>query len=185
MGNTNYVSKKNKQFTCLFGNSLRSKIVAILLENKEIRSSDINKRVNLFGEEYKLSIIQEHISDMKRNGFVNSRRDGKQIFLKINSSGNVFLRNFCELMKAPKANKHNPEKKIRKSTEEWISEIYSAIVSVTKNKTGERFTSAQLRKIVDIDSQRLFQILTEMIGREMIGSVEDKRGLYFVKVILD
>ena len=71
MGNTKYVSKKNKQFICLFGNSLRSKIVAILLENKEIRSSEINKRVNLFGEEYKLSIIQEHISDLKRNGFVN------------------------------------------------------------------------------------------------------------------
>ena len=185
MGNTNYVSKKNKQFTCLFGNSLRSKIVAILLENKEIRSSEINKRVNLFGEEYKLSIIQEHISDLKRSGFVISRRDGKQIFWKINSSGNIFLRNFCELMKAPKSKKHNPENKIRKSTEEWISEIYSAILAITKNKTGEKFKPAQLRNAVDIDSQRLNQILTKMIEREMIGKVENKRGLYFVKVILD
>lgn len=185
MGNTNYVSKKNKQFTCLFGNSLRSKIVAILLENKEIRSSEINKRVNLFGEEYKLSIIQEHISDLKRNGFVNSRRDGKQIFLKINSSGNIFLKNFCELMKTPKAKKHNPENKIRKSTEEWISEVYSAIISVTKNKTGETFTSSQLRNIVDIDSQRLYQILTNMIERKIIQKVENKRGIYFLRVVLN
>ena len=185
MGNTNYLSKKNKQFACLFGNSLRSKIVAILLENKEIKSSEINKRVNLFGEEYRLSIIQEHISDLKRNGFVNSRRDGKQIFLKINSSGNIFLRNFCELMKTPKAKKHNPENKIRKSTEEWISEIYSVILTVTKNKTGQKFMPSQLRNNVDIDSQRLNQILNKMTEREIIGKVEGKRGLYFVKVIFD
>ena len=185
MRNTWYLSKKNKQFACLFGNSLRSKIITILLEDREIRSSEINKRVNLFGEKYKLSIIQEHISDLKRNGFVNSRREGKQIFWKINSSGNIFLRNFCELMRAPKSKKNNHENKIRKSTEEWISEIYSAIIKITKNKPSEKFTPTQLKKSVSIDSQRLSQILKKMIERELIGKVEGKRGLYFVKVLID
>ena len=88
-------------------------------------------------------------------------------------------------MKTPKAKKHNPENKIRKSTEEWISEVYSAIISVTKNKTGETFTSSQLRNIVDIDSQRLYQILTNMIERKIIQKVENKRGIYFLRVVLN
>ena len=44
---------------------------------------------------------------------------------------------------------------------------------------------SQLRNNVDIDSQRLNQILNKMTEREIIGKVEGKRGLYFVKVIFD
>ena len=185
MGNKNPISKKERMLSELFGNSARSKIISILIGGNEIKSEDLKNRVNMFGDEYSATTIREHLTDLKRNGFVMPRRDGKQIFWKINSSGNIFLRNFCELMKAPKSKKHNPENKIRKSTEEWISEIYSAILAITKNKTGEKFTPTQLRNSVDIDSQRLNQILTKMIEREMIGKVGDKRGLYFVKVILD
>ena len=94
MRKTNYVSDKNKQLSSLFGNSIRSKIVTILLGGKEIKSSEINKKVNLFGEEYGISIIQEHITDLKNNGFITQRREGRQIYSRINSSGNIFLRNF-------------------------------------------------------------------------------------------
>ena len=185
MGNTNYVSKKNKQFSSLFGDSVRSKIVAILLENNEIKSSEINKKVNLFGEEYGLSIIQEHITDLKNAGFITKRREGRQIYWKINSAGNVFLRNFCDLMKTPNSRKSEKNIKLRKTTDEWISEVQSAINMITKNKMGVKFTPTQLREVVNIEGQRLNQILNKMIEKDFIGKVENKRGLYFVKVLFD
>ena len=185
MGNKNPISKKERMLSKLFGSSARSKIISILIGGNEVRSEELKNRVNMFGDEYSATTIREHLTDLKRSGFVISRRDGKQIFWKINSSGNIFLWNFCELMKAPKSKKHNHENKIRKSTEEWIKEIYSAIIKVTKNKPGEKFTPTQLKNNVGIDSQRLNQILKKMIERELIGKVEGKRGLYFVKVLID
>lgn len=184
MGKASYVSNKNKQLSSLFGDSVRSKIVTILLDGKEIKTSEINKKVNLFGEEYGISIIQEHITNLKNNGFITQRREGRQIYSRINSTGNIFLRNFCELMKAPNAKKGGSEIKMRKTTSQWINEVQSAINMITKHKLGEKFTSTQIRERVNIESQRLFQILGTMIERGMIGKVEGRRGLYFVKAKL-
>jgi DNA-binding transcriptional ArsR family regulator len=190
MGKTNYVSNKNKQLSSLFGNSIRSKIVTILLGGKEIKSFEINKKVNLFGEEYGISIIQEHITDLKNNGFITQRREGRQMYYRINSSGNIFLRNFCNLMKAPNEKKSDSDIKMRKTTKEWIKEVESAISLITKNKSGVKFTTIEIREKVNIESQRLSQILLRIAQKGDVARVEGEdgkpiRGLYFVKVKLN
>lgn len=181
MGNTNSVSNKNKQLSSLFGNSIRSKIVTILLDGKEIKSSDINKRVNLFGEEYGLSIIQEHITELKKEGFIVYRREGKQIYWSIKGS-NPFLRNLSKLMKAPKANYSGydivaPRK--RKTTEMWCQEVLAAINSIISAK-DRSFLTKEIKALVNIDSQRLNQILKVLMEQKSIGRVEGERGLYYL-----
>jgi len=185
MRKTNYVSNKNIQLSSLFGNSIRSKIVTILLEGKEISQKDLNKRVNLFGDECGLSIIQEHITELKKESFVVYRRDGTQFYWRIKDS-NPFLRNLAKLMKAPKANYSGndivaPRK--RKTTEMWCQEVLTAINTIISAK-DKSFSSKEIKTLVNIGSQRLNQILKVLMEQKSIGRVEGKRGLYYLMLKL-
>ena len=180
MGKASYVSNKNKQLSSLFGDSVRSKIVTILLDGKEIKSSEINKKVNLFGEEYGISIIQEHITNLKNNGFITQRREGRQIYSRINSSGNIFLRNFCELMKAPNAKKGGSEIKMRKTTSQWINEVQNAIKNDTEINLEEIYIDNMAQQMVVnpqqfnksvLVSTNLFMDIISELASGIVGSI--------------
>jgi predicted transcriptional regulator len=178
------ISDKNIQLAQLFGNSVRSKIIAILLKGKEMDSKAIIKSVNLFGEEYKLSIIRNHLTDLKKKKFVIKRREGRQSYWKINNGDNEFLQNLVELMKAPKRisdSSERKERRLRKSSEKWEEEIFQVIASITTERLGD-FSTKQIKSKISIDSQRLSQILKRMIENliPLIGKKEGERGMYFV-----
>ena len=62
MGKANYVSNKNKQLSSLFGDSIRSKMVTILLDGKEIKSPFIPENNDL---ESIAKIIDEFVQSEK------------------------------------------------------------------------------------------------------------------------
>ncbi|MDG1555268.1 MAG: hypothetical protein P8R00_03380 [Candidatus Poseidoniaceae archaeon] len=181
MRNSKVTSKKNIELNSLFGNSLRSKIVSIFLSGKELESKDINKLVNDFGVDYNLSVIQEHLKELKNDNFVVTRRDGRSWFWKINTS-NMFIKNMVQLMKAPKAVLSQSDSVSRKTEEERIKEIRTAIFDLTQQTMGE-FTPSDLILKVDGSRQRLNQILSKLCNDELyvnkyIG--KKKRGVYFI-----
>lgn len=181
MRNSEVMSKKNIELNSLFGNSLRSKIVSIFLGAKELESKEVNKLVNKFGIEYNLSIIQKHLNDLKNNKFILARRDGRNWFWRINTS-NMFLKNMVELMKAPKAVLSYSDTVARKTEDERIKEIRTAILDLTQQTMGE-FTPGDLILKIDISRQRLNQILSKLSNDELyvnkyIG--KKRRGVYFI-----
>ena len=183
MRNSEVMSKKNIELNSLFGNSLRSKIVSIFLGAKELESKEVNKLVNRFGIEYNLSIIQKHLNDLKNNKFIIARRDGRNWFWRINTS-NMFLKNMVELMKAPKAVLSYSDTVVRKTEDERIKEIRTAILDLTQQTMGV-FTPGDLILKIDISRQRLNQILSKLSNDELyvnkyIG--KKSRGVYFITI---
>ena len=181
MRNSEVMSKKNIELNSLFGNSLRSKIVSIFLSGKELESKDVNKLVNNFGVKYNLSIIQKHLNDLKNNKLIISRRDGRNWFWRINTS-NMFLKNMVELMKAPKAVFPHSNTIPRKTEDERIKEIRTAILDLTQQTMGI-FTPGDLILKIDISRQRLNQILSKLSNDELYVDTyigKKSRGVYFI-----
>lgn len=183
MRNNEVISKKNTELNSLFGDSVRSKIVSIFLGGKELESKEVNKLVNHFGTEYNLSIIQKHLKDLKNKKYVISRRVGKHVFWKINTS-NMFLKNMVQLMKAPKAVISHSHNVSRKTEEERVKEIRTAIFDLTQQKMGV-FTPGELILKVDISRQRLNQILSKLSNDKLYSNKfidKKERGVYFITV---
>ena len=181
MRNSEVMSKKNIELNSLFGNSLRSKIVSIFLGAKELESKEVNRLVNGFGREYNLSIIQEHLKDLKTHKFIIARRDGISWFWRINTS-NMFLKNMVKLMKAPKAVLSYSDTVARKTEDERIKEIRTAILDLTQQTMGV-FTPGDLILKIDISRQRLNQILSKLSNDELYVDTyigKKSRGVYFI-----
>tara|TARA_B000000609_G_C24104458_1_gene310298 strand:- start:41 stop:751 length:711 start_codon:yes stop_codon:yes gene_type:complete len=219
---------KNEVLVKLFGESLRSKIVAIFLSNKEYSSSEITKRVNGFGKLYDITSIREHLTQLKKDEFIVSNRDGNNIAWKINLK-NKFLTNFVQLMRSPKGeysefneysevveqyqsglispedfqhkimseiqenfsrfegmlNLFKPKYSIsieRKTEEERIIEIKSAIYSKVNQKNPYFKPKDILSQINGISPQRLSQILGKLANEKdgVIQKDQNKKGYYFV-----
>ena len=89
------------------------------------------------------------------------------------------------LMKAPKAVLSNSDNVPRKTEEQRIKEIYTAILDITKQTLLGEFTPGELILKVDGSRQRLNQILSKLSNDDLyvnkyIG--KKRRGVYFVTV---
>jgi len=161
------VRKKQREFCDLLGNNLRSKIVVKLLDGVEHTSDELLAYVNKFSpeDEYKKSIINKNLTELKDSKFVYKRKEGYKTFWAINQK-NKFLSNLMKLMKAPKNDNLSfygvKEKKKNKTTDEWVEIVMEKIKSVVTS-TNLHFTPKNILDTgVDISNQRLSQILDKL-----------------------
>ena len=179
------VRKKHREFCDLLGNNLRSKIVVKLLDGVEFTSDELLVYVNKFNpdDEYKKSIINKNLTNLKESGFVHKRKDGHKTFWAINQK-NKFLSNLMKLMKAPKNDDIGFEgvkkKKKNKTTDEWVEIVMEKINSIVTSR-DLRFTPKDILETgIDISDQRLNQILKKLCGEGVIRQRKDKKGGYIL-----
>ena len=173
------VRKKHREFCDLLGNNLRSKIVVKLLDGVEFTSDELLIYVNKFNreDEYKKSIINKNLTELKDSGFVHKRKEGHKTFWAINQK-NKFLSNLIKLMKSPKNDNIGfdgvKEKKKNKTTEEWGEIVMEKIRSVVTSR-NKRFTAKNILDTgVDLSNQRLYQILSKLCDKKRIEKRKDK-----------
>jgi len=177
------VPNKHQVFCDLMGNSLRSKMVVKLLDGIDITSDELLDYVNKYESQegqYKKSIINRNLTELKKSGFILLRNEGRNSYWKINFD-NKFLSNLTKLMKTPKNtnlmfNNEEKKKKERKTTDEWGEIVMEKINSIVTSRDLHFTPKNILDTGIDISNQRLYQILRKLCKDKRIRERTDKSG---------
>jgi len=71
--------KKGELVLRALNHKLRQDIIALIHENGEINVTEIYMRLNL-----EQTVVSQHLSVLRKAGFVTTRREGKQVFYTVN-----------------------------------------------------------------------------------------------------
>jgi DNA-binding transcriptional ArsR family regulator len=71
--------KKGEMVLRALNHKLRQDIISLIHENGEINVTDIYVRLNL-----EQTVVSQHLSILRKAGFVNTRREGKQVYYTVN-----------------------------------------------------------------------------------------------------
>jgi DNA-binding transcriptional ArsR family regulator len=71
--------KKGELILRALNHKLRQDIIKLIHESGEVNVTDIYLRLNL-----EQTVVSQHLSILRKAGFVNTRRDGKQVFYTVN-----------------------------------------------------------------------------------------------------
>ena len=130
------------------------------------------------GKEYQMSIINEHLKNLKDINFIKYNKKGKGGFWSLNEA-NDFVVKFSMFVE-PSINWNEGAKpNKRKKTDAWI-ELLLPIVKKLHDDYGH-ISIQSIEDHIDISKPRLCQILNEMKKREIL--VQPKvRGDYLFHV---
>lgn len=71
--------KKGELILRALNHKLRQNIIKFIHENGEVNVTDIYIKLNL-----EQTVVSQHLSILRKAGFVHARREGKQIFYTVN-----------------------------------------------------------------------------------------------------
>lgn len=71
--------KKGEMVLRALNHKLRQDIISLIHENGEINVTEIYVRLNL-----EQTVVSQHLSILRKAGFVNTRREGKQVYYTVN-----------------------------------------------------------------------------------------------------
>jgi DNA-binding transcriptional ArsR family regulator len=71
--------KKGELVLRALNHKLRQDIINLIHENEEMNVTDIYMRLNL-----EQTVASQHLSILRKAGFVTTRREGKQVFYSVN-----------------------------------------------------------------------------------------------------
>ena len=76
---TSLLLKKGEFILRALNHKLRQQIIKLIHENGEVNVTDIYLGLNL-----EQTVVSQHLSILRKAGFVNTRREGKQVFYTVN-----------------------------------------------------------------------------------------------------
>jgi DNA-binding transcriptional ArsR family regulator len=71
--------KKGEMVLRALNHKLRQDIISLIHENGEINVTEIYVRLNL-----EQTVVSQHLSILRKAGFVTTRREGKQVYYTVN-----------------------------------------------------------------------------------------------------
>ncbi|HYH15110.1 MAG TPA: metalloregulator ArsR/SmtB family transcription factor [Flavisolibacter sp.] len=71
--------KKGELILRALNHKLRQDIIKLIHENEEVNVTDIYIKLNI-----EQTVVSQHLSILRKAGFVQARREGKQIFYTVN-----------------------------------------------------------------------------------------------------
>lgn len=164
----------NDKFCELFNYSIRSVIISKLLSNNELKINELE--INNLKSENKNSIthrrtVNNHLTELRKRGFVKYRRDGLRIYWSLNRDNEVIKK--LKMLFSEKGN--NQKKKWSKDTGSEIKEYLFGYYDYY-----EKFKPAELKEKLELDSYpissaRLSQVLKGLVEQNILKKEEKAR----------
>lgn len=164
----------NDKFCELFNYSIRSVIISKLLSNNELKINELE--INILKNENKNSIthrrtVNNHLTELRKRGFVKYRRDGLRIYWSLNRDNEVIEK--LKMLFSEKGN--NQKKKWSKDTSSEIKEYLFSYYDYY-----EKFKPAELKEKLELDSYpissaRLSQVLKGLVEQDILKKEEKAR----------
>ena len=162
------------KFCELFNYSIRSVIISKLLSNNELKINELE--INNLKSENKNSIthkrtVNNHLTELRKRGFVKYRRDGLRIYWSLNRDNEVIKK--LKMLFSEKDN--NQKKKWSKDTGSEIKEYLFGYYDYY-----EKFKPAELKEKLELDSYpissaRLSQVLKGLVEQNILKKEEKAR----------
>ena len=164
----------NDKFCELFNYSIRSVIISKLLSNNELKINELE--INNLKSDNKNSIthrrtVNNHLTELRKRGFVKYRRDGLRIYWSLNIDNEVIRK--LKMLFSEKDN--NQKKKWSKNTDSEIKEYLFGYYG-----QYEKFKPAELKERLELDSYsissaRLSQVLKGFVDQGILRKEEKAR----------